>query len=84
VTSCSPTGTTRGALAALIAHEIAAGLHQRLTGHEEGLVAYWNFDGGSGQVAADCSPFANHGELGATPADLSDPTWAVSAAPLAW
>jgi hypothetical protein len=69
----------------LTAHEIAAGLHQRLTGHEEGLVGYWNFDAGAGQVAADSSPFANHGELGATAsADASDPTWAVSAAPLAW
>jgi hypothetical protein len=69
----------------LTPQEIAAGMHERLTGHEPGLAGYWNFDAGGGQVAADGSPFENHGELGASPgADASDPAWVVSQAPLAW
>jgi hypothetical protein len=41
------------------------------------VVAHWSFDEGSGQRAADTSPNAAHGRLGATSAaDADDPTWA--------
>ena len=36
--------------------EIAATMHQRLTGQEPGLVAYWRFDVPSGVTAIDSSP----------------------------
>jgi hypothetical protein len=50
-----------------------------------GLVGYWSFDAGGGQIVGDGSPFEYHGELGANPGpDRSDPTWIVSQAPLAW
>ncbi len=48
-----------------------------------GLVAYWRFDEGSGQVAHDSSPFGHDGELGQSPAaGPDDPAWVVSDAPL--
>ena len=36
--------------------EIAATMHQRLTGNEPGLVAYWRFDDRGGPTAVDSSP----------------------------
>ncbi|MCY2959150.1 MAG: LamG domain-containing protein [Planctomycetota bacterium] len=52
-------------------------------GTEPGLVAYWRFDEGSGQIAHDSSPFGHDGELGLTAGeDASDPTWVVSDAPI--
>jgi Concanavalin A-like lectin/glucanases superfamily len=40
------------------------------------VLAHWAFDEGAGQVAADDTPQANHGRLGATTAaDGNDPTW---------
>ncbi len=45
---------------------------------DTGLVGYWNFEEGAGQVVADLSPAGNHGFLGddATPAgDSADPQW---------
>ncbi len=47
-----------------------------LNGSEPGLVAYWRFDEGIGQVLNDLTANQNHGRLGAASApDLSDPTW---------
>ncbi len=63
--------------------EMAAKWNRTLTGAESGLVAYWRFDEGAGQVAHDSSFNGNDGELGLSPdADASDPTWVVSDAPL--
>ena len=47
-----------------------------------GLVGYWNFDEGSGQVVGDLSSAGNDGFLGADGdpgGDGADPTWVVSA-----
>jgi hypothetical protein len=63
--------------------QIHATWDHTLMGSEPGLVAYWRFDEGSGQVAHDSSPFGHHGRLGATRrVEASDPRWAVSDAPL--
>ena len=62
---------------ALSAGEISANRDVELTGTETGLVAYYRFNEGSGQTAADegATP-ANDGTLGsAAGADSSDPTW---------
>jgi hypothetical protein len=65
------------------AGEIQATWQHTLTGSESGLVAYWRFDEGAGQVAHDSSPFANDGELGLSSAsESSDPNWLISDAPL--
>ncbi len=45
---------------------------------DTGLVGYWNFDEGAGQVVADLSPAGNDGFLGADSAssgDSADPQW---------
>ena len=44
--------------------EIKAKMYDRLTGNENGLIAYHNFDDGSGSNwLSDFSPSANHGQL---------------------
>ena len=61
---------------ALSAEEIVASMHTKLTGDEDGLVAYWDFDEGEGQVAGDLSVYGNDGTLGSEPVeDSSDPAW---------
>jgi signal transduction histidine kinase/ligand-binding sensor domain-containing protein/ActR/RegA family two-component response regulator len=40
--------------------QVRAGMHRRLTGREEGLVALWNFDQGDGR---DSAPNGYHGQL---------------------
>ena len=63
--------------------DIAATWNRTLLGTESGLVAYWRFDEGSGQVAHDSSPYGNDGELGSSPnAESSDPAWVISDAPI--
>jgi hypothetical protein len=43
---------------------------------QEGLLAEWRFDEGSGQVFADASGHGHHGQLGSTAGvDAADPTW---------
>ncbi len=44
--------------------EIQTSMKLRLAGNEPGLVGYWRFDDGSGNVAIDSSPNANVGDLG--------------------
>jgi hypothetical protein len=68
---------------ALSAEEIVANMHTRLAGDESGLVGYWDFDEGGGQVVYDLSSNGNDGQLGSTPdADSSDPAWVDSDAPI--
>lgn len=58
------------------AFDLATTMHCAIAGTEPGLVGYWPMDEGTGQVAYDYSPSANHGELGSFPiADPEDPTW---------
>lgn len=59
--------------------EIQGDMNHPLTGGEPGLVGYWDFNEGAGQVAYDRSPQNNHGMLGTSPSpDVSDPTWIAS------
>ena len=68
---------------ALSVEEIRANMHQRLSGDEPGLVGYWDFDEGEGQIIYDLSGNGINGQLGSTPdPDESDPTWVESDAPI--
>ena len=61
---------------ALSGGEIQMNMHKRLTGDEPGLVGYWNFDEGQGQIVYDLSGNGNNGRLGSTPdVDTGDPAW---------
>ncbi|MBN1676799.1 MAG: Ig-like domain-containing protein, partial [Kiritimatiellae bacterium] len=61
------------------ADEIHADMYRALAGSENGLVGYWRFDEGSGQVANDASGTGNTGTLGVGSAvDASDPLWIAS------
>ncbi len=63
--------------------EIQSTMNMDLKGTEPGLIGYWRFDEGSGQVASDSSGNGNHGQLGSTAnVDMNDPTWVVSDAPI--
>ncbi len=67
----------------LTAEEILDRMHLPLTGQEEGLVGYWSFDEGDGQIVSDLSGNGNNGQLGNGPdADGSDPDWVESDAPV--
>lgn len=58
------------------ASEIAGNRSVRLTGTESGLVGYWRFDEGNGDVALDATGRGHNGQLGnAVGADPNDPTW---------
>lgn len=48
---------------ALSAEEIQATMYTRLNGDELGLVAYWDFDEGEGEIAGDSSGNGNDGTL---------------------
>ncbi|UCC81740.1 MAG: DUF2341 domain-containing protein [Gemmatimonadota bacterium] len=56
------------------------GFYDFLSGEElTGLIGHWNFNEGSGQVAADASPSNNDGTLGPTAGvESGDPTWTCS------
>ncbi|MHC4396828.1 MAG: LamG domain-containing protein [Planctomycetota bacterium] len=63
--------------------DIQNSLHFNLHGNEPGLIGYWNFNEGEGQITKDLSPNGNDGILGSTPeADESDPSWIESDAPV--
>jgi len=67
---------------ALSAEEIRANMYLRLAGDEPGLIGYWDFDEGEGQIVYDLSGNGNDGQLGSTPdVDESDPAWFESDAP---
>lgn len=61
--------------------EIQGNRNRRLAGDEPGLVGYWRFDGGIGQIVADSSPLGNDGVLGlegSTLGEAGDPVWLLS------
>jgi hypothetical protein len=63
--------------------EIRATMHTRLNGDEPGLLGYWDFDEGEGQIVYDLSGNGNDGQLGSTPnPDAGDPAWVESDAPI--
>ncbi len=50
---------------------------------DDGLVGYWDFDDGEGQIAADVSGNGNDGTLGSTEdVDDNDPCWVDDVAPV--
>ncbi len=67
----------------LSVEEIRANMHNRLAGDEVGLVGYWDFDEGEGQIVYDLTGNGNDGQLGSTPyVDAGDPAWIESDAPI--
>jgi len=63
--------------------EIQTSMYKTLAGNESGLIGYWQFDEGSGQVAGDHTINNNHGRLGSTATvDINDPQWIISTAPI--
>jgi len=65
------------------ATEINSAKNTFLTGSEPGLIGYWDFNEGSGDVASDLSSTAKPGQLGhETGPDDSDPEWVISSAPV--
>lgn len=63
--------------------EIRQSMGKRLRGTEAGLVGYWDFDEGNGQVVEDRSGSGTVGVLGSGfGADPCDPVWVNSGAPV--
>jgi parallel beta-helix repeat protein len=63
--------------------EIISDMNHVLMGPKAGLVGYWRFDEGSGQIAHDSSGNGNDAQLGSTPSqDSADPNWVISTAPV--
>ena len=60
---------------ALTIEQIREGMHQYLSGSEQGLIGYWRFDDGEGNTAGDSTANNNDGTL-------YGPTWVPSTAPL--
>ena len=59
---------------ALSQEQIQDNMHAQLSGLEEGLVAYWNFDDGEGSVLTDLTTNSNDGTIyGATWSDDGAP-----------
>ena len=62
--------------------EIQDGMSLPLVGNEPGLIGYWGFSEGSGQIAGDKSVNGNDGQLGSTAgADANDPAWTIDVPP---
>jgi len=62
---------------ALDSTQIRENMHRTLTGTESGLVAYWQFNEGSGTATADCIG-GNDGTL----INMTDDDWVTSSAPI--
>jgi hypothetical protein len=64
-------------------NQIANWRRRKLSGTETGLVGYWSFDEGQGQVAADATGRGHDGRLGeSTGPDSWDPRWTNVGAPI--
>ena len=56
--------------------EIGSDMNTVLSGFESGLVGYWRFEEGSGDIAADATGRGHNGQLGsAVGPDANDPQW---------
>ena len=65
--------------------ELKTGMFQRIVKPVAGLLGYWNFDTGTGQIAFDMSGYGNNGRLGRSVyTDVEDPLWEVSDLPLSF
>lgn len=63
--------------------EIQSTMNESLIGDETGLVGYWTFDEGSGQIVTDGTGLGQYGQLGALPdVDSADPAWVFSDVPI--
>jgi hypothetical protein len=63
--------------------QIADNMNQPLNGNEPGLIAYWPFDEGEGQIFNDLTIHGSFGHLGNNPdPDQNDPIWVESDAPV--
>ncbi len=61
------------------APEICLDMHAPAAGNEAGLIGYWPFDAGTGQVVHDLTGNLNHGSLGVnTAVGTDDPVWVQS------
>jgi len=59
--------------------QLQGSMNKQLTGNETGLIGYWRFNDGTGQVIADHSPTNNAGFLGSTiSADINDPSFTIA------
>lgn len=69
---------------ALDVNEIAQTMYSNLVGHEDGRIAYWDFEETQGQIVNDLSGHGHHCYLGVNPLepDEHDPNWVDSSAPL--
>ncbi len=65
--------------------EIRTWMGRPLTGSEPGLLGYWRFNEGAGQVITDTTAYGVDGVLGSTPASESDdPQWTNQVPPVAF
>ena len=63
--------------------QIQANMSHRIIGSESGLVGYWIFNEGNGQIVFDSSNRNNNGRLGSSSlSDDNDPIWATSDVPI--
>ena len=68
---------------ALTPEEVQYNMYHKLAGNENGLVGYWDFDEGQGQIANDKSGNGNDGQLGGSEeVQISDPNWVSPGAPV--
>ena len=66
-------------------NEIATNMNVRLVGNEAGLVGYWRFDEGSGDIAFDATGNGHDGRLGnAVGEDVNDPQWTSDVPPISY
>ena len=67
----------------LTPEEVQYNMYHKLAGNENGLVGYWDFEEGQGQIAHDKSGNGNDGQLGGSgEAQISDPNWVSPGAPV--
>ena len=65
--------------------EISTWMNRPLTGSEPGLLGYWRFNEGAGQVVADATAYGAHGVLGSTAGiESGDPLWTSQVPPVAF